>query len=379
MGIRDLIIAEKLIELKRKQMEKQKENQFDIIIKTNDVAQEDSLVLKAAFGELDAFLEKYQRINDSIEVTNISQKAEMKMADQARKELKSKRGQIEKVRKETGGKYFAMYKAINAVAAHFKDPITALEEKFAEKAEFEEREKARIELEKKNEWVKKFREKADKIILLSDITGIPEQEINQMFENAIEEKLEKERIAQEIKEQKEQAESLRKKNESLIAEKKRYEDRVGKLSRSDVHYDPNLEMYAYDNKGFFSQNDLSTLSDADFTKKLSECVIFVGQKKIEKEKLAKIESERIESERRKQIEENLLKTRNTTAIVDNFELGKKNSDYDTLGELAEAFRNYKLPEMKTEKGKDIIEMVKASLDKLPPWLEETREKRKSKL
>lgn len=379
MGIRDLVIAERLIELKHKQMVKQGENQFDIILKANDVAQEDSVVLKTAFGELDTFLEKYRRINESIEVTDISHKAEMKLADQARKELKSKRTQIEKVRKETGGKYYAMYKAINAVAAHFKDPIAALEEQFTEKAEFEEREKARIELEKKNEWVQKFREKADKIILLSDITGIPEQEINQMFEDAIEEKLEKERIAREIEEQRQQADSLRKKNEKLLAEKKRYEDRVGKLARSDIHYNPDIEMYSYDDKGFFSQDDLSILSDQDFTSKLSECIIFVGKRKAEKQKKAKEEADKIELERRNQIDENLLKTRDTTSIVDNFEAGKKNSDYHTLGELARAFKNYKLPEMKTKRGRKIIEMVKTSLDKLPPWLEEIREKRKSEL
>src|SRR5690606_27496799 len=140
---------------------------------------------------------------------------------------------------------------------------------------------------------------------------------------------------------------------------------------------------SYDGKGFFTQQQLSKLDDEEFTKLLGESVIFVGKRKAEKEKQKQEELKKQQEEQRKQFDENLLKTRNTTAIVDNFEsqskASLKNTDYDAIGELVLAFKNYQLPEMKTKRGKAIMGLLKQSLDKLPPWLQEIREKRKSEL
>src|SRR5690606_39192569 len=135
--------------------------------------------------------------------------------------------------------FYSQYKAVNAIANWIKTPLLEISEPLNNKAKFRELEQARIELEKKNEWVGKFREKTGKIVLLSDITGIPEKEIEEMFNQALKEKLEADRIEAErqrlMREQEEENELLRKKNQRLEAEKKRYNERVSKLAKSDIH------------------------------------------------------------------------------------------------------------------------------------------------
>ena len=131
-------------------------NQLQTILEQNKLPQTKSEAIKAQFSNFFRQVAEWETRLSTLSVTSIEQKAEMKMADEARKFLKNKRVEIEKTRKTLKEDALREGQTIDAIAKFLTSLIVPLEEQAEEMAKFAEREAARVKQERLNERMNKL-------------------------------------------------------------------------------------------------------------------------------------------------------------------------------------------------------------------------------
>lgn len=201
------------------------ENKLQVILTQHALPQTKSEAIKAKFDNFFTQVSEWEVRLSTLSVTNVEQKAEIKMADEARKFLKNKRVEIEKTRKTLKEDALREGQTIDAIAKILINLILPLEERAEEMAKFAEREAARIKQER-------FSERMDKLMpfgvavnsaIISDmddstfdsfLSGVIQKDKEQKEADA---KAEAERIECERLEA-EQREYVRRENERLKAQ-----------------------------------------------------------------------------------------------------------------------------------------------------------------
>lgn len=178
--------------------------------------------IPAIWSDYRAQLEKLKATAETLTVTDVSQKAEMKLARVTRLTLKDLRVAIEKRRKELGEDYLRKTQKINAAAKELKELIEPLETRLLEQEQFSE-----IQEAKRKSELKATRE-AELIPTGADVSlyrldEMPDETYARLLADSItakanrEEaarKAEAERIAKE-KAEAEERERIRQENEAL--------------------------------------------------------------------------------------------------------------------------------------------------------------------
>lgn len=111
------------------------------------------------WNEYRAQLEKLKTTAETLVVTDVSDKAGMKLARTTRLTLKDLRVSVEKKRKELGEEALRKTQAINATAGEIKDAISALETRLLEQEEFAERkaeEEQRLRVQRRTEQLAQY-------------------------------------------------------------------------------------------------------------------------------------------------------------------------------------------------------------------------------
>lgn len=211
---------------------------------------------------------------DALVITNISQKAEMKMAGEGRKFLKSKRVELEKTRVKLKADSKREGETIDSIAKILKNLIEPIEEKLEEKEKFAERleEKRKNELKAKREFELIG---LDAEFQFVDLANMPEENYKHFLENA------KLAQAQRIEEERKAIED---KKEYERLEKLRWE-RAGKIKPYYTFFDESIK--------------LNELSEEEFNSLLNELMCKKSDFDIEQDRV-KLENERL----KRQAEEN---------------------------------------------------------------------------
>lgn len=193
------------------------ENQLALIIKKTGLDENKGLVLQERFSEFFDLASEWKAKADSLVITDVSQKEEMKQADEARKFLKNKRTGLEKVRVSLKEDSLKEGRAIDEIARTLTDLIEPLEEDFKQKATFQIRYEAAIKEKLKLERFELLREyTADPNIY--PLGELSEEAFTQLFDGlklASEAAIERERVAEE-----ERAQARVKAEEDRIAREK---------------------------------------------------------------------------------------------------------------------------------------------------------------
>lgn len=131
----------------------QEKNQLVQIINESNLEQSESQVLLNKFKDYFEIASDWEKKINSIVIHSEEQKAEMKMLDEARKFLKSKRLDVEKTRKELKEQSLRKGQTIDSIARILKNLIEPLENLAGEKARFAEiqAEKRRLQLKQERE------------------------------------------------------------------------------------------------------------------------------------------------------------------------------------------------------------------------------------
>jgi hypothetical protein len=140
---------------------------------------------------------KFKLTAETLTVTDVTQKAEMKLARQTRLALKDLRVEIENRRRELGEAALREKQRIDGAAKKLKEAIEPLETRLLEQEQFEEREQARIEEEKRVARTAEITPLLSGPILI-DLGKMPDAEYAKVLQDAKD--AQSVRLARELKE-----------------------------------------------------------------------------------------------------------------------------------------------------------------------------------
>jgi len=316
----------------------------------------------------------------AIVITNVEQKAEMKMAREGRLFLKKKRGEVEKKRKELKENITREGKAIDGIANVLKATIVPIEEYLDSQEKYADR----LEAEKK-EALKKERMTlllpyGVDVSVYSDFGEMEDatfQNILEMSKKAFEErqeearKKEAERVAKE-KADAEERERIRLENEKL---KKEAEEREKQAEIEREKQEEKLaeekakaeaEKKAIEEKARIEREE----QEAEAKKKEEE-----AQKKLDAERKEREKAE-AELKAKEEAEEKAKQEREAKekAKKDAEAKLKMAPDKDKLGVLSKAILKFNYPAVETDEGIDIISKVKNKFAGIAEFIDEEAEK-----
>lgn len=190
--------------------EKTEQNQLSVIINESGLEQTKGQILLDKFSDYFKIAAEWESKINGLNVTDVSQKAEMKMAGEARKFLKDKRTDIERTRKELKEQSLREGQTIDSIARILKNLIEPLEEKAEEIEKFAERKEAeRIQLlqEERLAELQKYDFQYNTGFNLGSMDEAMYQNLLAGCKKAYEDKIEAERKAEEDRIAKEKAEA----------------------------------------------------------------------------------------------------------------------------------------------------------------------------
>lgn len=313
-------------------------------------------------------LEKLKLTAETLSVTDISQKAEMKLARSTRLTLRELRIEIEHKRKELGEEALKRTQKINAAAKELKEAIEPLEQRLLEQEEFAER-KAEEELTARI----KMRQEAlqpfwNPVLPMPHLGALTDDQFVQVLADtkadheakiAAAKKAEEDRIAQ-AKAEAEAREAQRLENERLKAEAVEREKAAAEERRKHVAEHIAAEIKAR------TERDAAELK----ARKEREAI----EAKAKKEREAAEAKAREEQQKRQAAEAELAKKRQAEETAARLKQEQEEAaaaapDKAKLKKLAESIRALELPVLTSAKGPALITAIKDQKDKLAAWIE----------
>lgn len=210
------------------------ENQLAVIITESGLEKSKAQVLLDKFTNYFEIAAEWEQKINGLNVTDINQKAKMKMAGEARKFLKAKRVDIEKTRKELKEQSLREGQTIDSIARILKNLIEPLEEKAGEIETYAERMEAKRKAELEAARLEELQKYDFQYNTGFDLGAMDETMYSNLLEGCkkayndrieAERKAEEERIARE-KAEAEERERIRKENERLKAEAEERERQI---------------------------------------------------------------------------------------------------------------------------------------------------------
>lgn len=287
--------------------QKQQTNQLTEIIQTSGLEKTKAQVILENFSNYFEIASDWEKKAKALVITDISQKAEMKMAREGRLFLKDKRVQIAKVHKELKEASLREGQTLDAIKRILTNLIEPIEADLEEKEKFAERKEAERKAALKAERVELLKPYEEVITAaFIDLENMPEDSFKNILENAKitlkakrdeAARIEAERIAKE-KAEAEERERIRIENERLKKEAE---------AKEKIREARNNELRPYI---IFIRdyNAMLSLSEEDYTKEFAEIKIAAKQhyeyeaKKTREREAAEAEANRIKAEQQAQIE-----------------------------------------------------------------------------
>lgn len=325
-------------------METQKENKLAVIVNESGLDKTKAQVLLENFSNYFDIASDWESKAKMLIITDISQVAEMKMADEGRKFLKAKRIDIEKTRKVLKENALREGQTIDSIARILKNLITPIEIDLEQKAKYREIKEAEAKEAKKQERIKMvepFGELHDFYMIgeMSD-EGFKNyyEGMKLNYEKRIaEEKAAEEKRLAEIEAEKKRQEAIKAENERLRKEAEEKEKQL-KAEREKAEAERKKKEIEYQKK-------------LDSERKEREKAEAELRAKQEAERKAKTEAE---VERKKQIDAEKKAARAPDKVK--------------IIALSEVIERIELPEVKSQEAKEIIGSTKILLQKVVNYL-----------
>lgn len=322
------------------------ENKLQVIIEESGLEKSKAQVLLEKFGNYFAIAAEWEKKAQTLVVTDVGQKTEMKMAREARLFLKEKRVDIEKTRKVLKEQSLREGQTIDSIAKILTNLISPIETHLEAQERF-----AEIQEAKRVAALKLVREAEvlpyiEFLPMVMELGTMSEEDYGKLLNGAklqkqakenAERKAEEERVAR-LKAEAEERERIRLENERLRKEK----EEADRIHREE------MERMAKER--------------AEAVKLENEARLKLQmQLEAEKEKSRKIEEERQkEAQRlefeRKQEEMRLAREKKAAELL--AKVAAAAPDKKKLNDFAEMLDNLEYPKMTTEKGLDIFEAVR---------------------
>lgn len=323
-----------------------------LIIKESGLEQTKAQILLDKFTNYFQIAAEWEAKIKGLNVTNPSQKAEMKMAGEARKFLKAKRIDVEKTRKELKEQSLREGQTIDSIARILKNLIEPLEEKAEEIETFAQRLEAQQKAELQSKRLAELQQYNFQYNTGFDLGSMDET----MYQNLLagtkkahedrieaERKAEEERIARE-KAEAEERERIRQENERLKAEAQAREKQM------------EAERKAAEQERLRVQEEERKKREEIEVKARAEAQARMKAEMELKEKEA-AEAKRIAEEKAKrEAEEKARKDAERKA--------KNAPDKVKLIELAKQIESIQMPELKSDEAKAILTDVRTLLSKV---------------
>lgn len=342
------------------------ENKLQVILTQHALPETKSEAIKAKFDDFFIQVSEWEARLSTLSVTNVEQKAEIKMADEARKFLKNKRVEIEKTRKTLKEDALREGQTIDAIAKILTNLILPLEERAEEMAKFAEREAARIKQER-------FSERMDKLMPFG--VAVNSAIISDMDDSTFDSFLSG--VIQKDKEQKEadaKAEAERIECERLEAEQREY------VRRENERLKAQLEAERAKAEAERKEAEAKAAAErAEAERKLAE-----ERAKAEaeaKEVEAKVKAEReaaaaklkAEAEARLKVEAELKAKADAEAKAaaeqaESERKAKNAPDKEKIAAFVSALAQVKRPELSSEDAKKLMEQVELLLTKVDTFV-----------
>lgn len=325
-------------------METQKENKLAVIVNESGLDKTKAQVLLENFSNYFDIASDWESKAKMLIITDISQVAEMKMADEGRKFLKAKRIAIEKTRKVLKENALREGQTIDSIARILTNLITPIEIDLEQKAKYREIKEAEAKEAKKQERIKMvepFGELHDFYMIgeMSD-EGFKNyyEGMKLNYEKRIaEEKAAEEKRLAEIEAEKKRQEAIKAENERLRKEAEEKEKQL-KAEREKAEAERKKKEIEYQKK-------------LDSERKEREKAEAELRAKQEAERKAKTEAE---VERKKQIDAEKKAARAPDKVK--------------IIALSEVIERIELPEVKSQEAKEIIGSTKILLQKVVNYL-----------
>lgn len=255
-------------------VEKTQTNELVKIIEASGLEKTKAQTLQDKFSNYFEIAAEWERKTKALVITDISQKAEMKMADEARKFLKDKRVDIEKARVLLKEDSLREGKAIDAIAKALKNLIEPIEKELEQKAKFKEIFEAKVKAELKSSRETELKQ-FDAEVEFVDLANMPEESYVKFLASAKiaqAQRIEAERIAEEerLAKEKEEAEEkakMKAENERLKKEAEEREEAEAKLREVRSKRDAELRPYIVFIRDY---SGLVEKEEADYQKEFSE-------------------------------------------------------------------------------------------------------------
>jgi hypothetical protein len=310
------------------------------------------------FGHIDGLKEKLS----TIQVSDISQTAEMQQARDIRLELKNLRISADKTRKRLKEDSLRYGKAVQGVYNVLEFIIAPLEKQAEEQEKFVEIQSMKLRAERKAKREIEVSNYTEFIPTSIDLSGLTEEEFQNLLAGAklqlqnkieAEAKAEAERIERERVEA-EQREAMRLDNERL---RKEAEEQAVILAKQREEMEKQKREMEAKAKKLLEEQE----------KKLAK----------EREEKAKVEAElraKQEAEEKAKREEQQRIEAEEKARIQSEKKAQREPDKKKLENLAFMLEVYQLPEMKTEEGKKVVDNVKTLLGKVVTYIRDNNSK-----
>lgn len=330
----------------------QEQNQLSVIINESGLEQTKGQILLDKFSDYFKIAAEWEAKINSLNVTDVTQKAEMKMAGEARKFLKAKRTDIEKTRKELKEQSLREGQTIDSIARVLKNLIEPLEEKAEEIEKFAERKEAeRVEalrIERLFE-LQKYDFQYNTGFDLGNMDEAMYQSLLAGCKKTYEDRIEAERKAEEekiarAKAEAEERERIRLENERL---KKEAEER--ERIHAEERRKAEAERKAFEEKARKEREEAEAIARKEAEERKRVEAELKAKEEEEKRKIAEAKSKAdAEEKARKEVERK----------------AKNAPDKVKIEELKVRIENIELPSVKSEEAQAIVNDVKALLSKV---------------
>jgi len=330
-------------------------NELAVIIEQSGLEKTKAQILLDKFTNYFEIAADWETKINAIKVTDESQTAEMKMADEGRKFLKTKRIEIESTRKALKEESLREGQTIDAIAKILKNLIEPLENQCEDIAKFKERKEAERKEKLKIERTEKLLPYAEFVPFGIDLSSLSEEDFCKL-QNAAMWQLDAKLLAEQ-KAEAERLESIRIENERLEAQRLENErlkteaiEKEKQLAEERAKAD--LERKKIEEKAAKEKAELDAKLKAE--REANEKMQAELKAKAEKEEQARREEIRLKMEADKKANDELKAKREAeekaakapikkqlSAWVDTFQIGKPITENETSKEIGVKFEAFK--------------------------------------
>ena len=333
----------------------------------------------AIWEDFKAQAQKLKATAETLQVTSVTQTAEMKLARTTRLTLRTLRIAIENKRKELGDFHLRQTQKINSCAKALKDLIDPLEERLLLQEEFVEREAARIESEKREARTIELTPLMNGVPIACDLGKLKDEEYAAMLQGAKDAqsaRIERERKEKEEAEAKSKAEAaererMRLENERLRREaqereaKARKEREAAEIERKRVQAEADRVLRESQEKARKEREAIEAKAAAERTeleaKAKAERQAAELAAKNEREAREKVEAQiRAEKQAKEKAEAQRVAAERAAQAA---------PDKAKIIAYATAIRSLKVPEMAGERGKAAASVISAKGEQFAAWIE----------